>query len=158
MEEYSWKHREESHVMYIKKFIKNINGLTLTEILMAICIMTITVMTITGMFIAGMISMKKGDNVIVATNLAQSTLELAKHEILNNFNVYDEMHSPYPVTTTEIEGVIYNGRMFIKDIPSPSSPKIKYVEVSIYWNEKNIEGKRGKPLEMKFSTYIKNPD
>ena len=48
--------------------------------------------------------------------------------------------------------------MTIKDstIP-PEKNKIKYVEISVSWNEKNIEGKaRTKPLEMKFSTYVKN--
>lgn len=135
-------------------------GLTLTELCVSIVIMGIAVMTISGMFIAGIMGMQKGDNLVVATNLAQSTIELYEEEILYNFNKYTQTDSPYILPDTVFDNIKFTRKMTVEDFIDPLHPdtnKLKEVEISIYWYEKNIGGKTGeKPKEIKFSTYINN--
>jgi hypothetical protein len=122
--------------------------------------MTIAIMTIAGMFISGMLGMKKGDNVIVATNLAQSAMEQAKNATIVNFDLYN----PTPVPTfpdMTIGGTIYKRKMYAYNTQYPppiATPitQVKYIEISVYWDNKSIEGKtQNKPSEIKLSTSIK---
>ena len=139
------------------KFSRTMYGLNLAELLIAICIMALAVITITGMFMAGIMGMKKGDNLIVASNLAQSTIELYENEILNNFDKYPQSSSPYTLPDSGFDRVKFTRKMIVRDFVVSSTNRLKYVEISVYWYEKSMEGKTwNKPTEMKFSTYINN--
>lgn len=148
------------------KFIKNIYGLNFAEIMLSVCIMTIAIMTIAGMFISGMLGMKKGDNVIVATNLAQSAMEQAKNVTATDFATYgtgteDLLFGDPPKTEVTIGGTIYKGKMYTNNIEYTLDPntktKIKYIQISIYSDNKSVEGKsQNKDSEITFSTYVKN--
>jgi hypothetical protein len=142
------------------KFFRAIYGLNLPELLIAICIMALAVITITGMFIAGIMGMKKGDNLVIASNLAQSTMELYKDEILNNFDDYPQSLSPYPLTDTNFDNIKFTRKMTVKDFTDTSHPdtnRLKKVEISVYWYEKSLEGKTwNKPKDITFSTFINN--
>ncbi|MEQ8186657.1 MAG: hypothetical protein ABRQ39_01695 [Candidatus Eremiobacterota bacterium] len=139
------------------KFYRTIYGLNLAELLIAICIMSLAVITIIGMFMAGIMGMKKGDNLIVASNLAQSTIELYENEIRNNFDKYSQSSSPYDLPDTGFDRIKFTRKMTVKDFIISSTNKLKYVEISVYWYEKSVEGKTwNKPTEMRFSTYVNN--
>jgi hypothetical protein len=135
-------------------------GLNLPELFIAICIMALAVMTITGMFIAGMMGLKKGNNLVVASNLAQSTIELYEEEIIYDFNKYSQSSSPYTLPDAEFDNIKFTRKMAVKDFTDPVhniTNRLKKVEISIYWYEKSLEGKTwDKPKEIKFSTYINN--
>ncbi|HPZ09368.1 MAG TPA: hypothetical protein PL110_14760 [Candidatus Eremiobacteraeota bacterium] len=135
-------------------------GLNIVELCVAIVIIGLAVMTITGMFIAGMMGMKKGDNLVLATNLVQSTLELYEEEILYNFDSYTGSSIPYTLPEITFDNVRFTRKMFIRDFTDSSHPvtnRIKKVDLSVYWYEKSVEGKTWeKPKEIKFTTYINN--
>jgi len=139
------------------KFFRSIYGLNLAELIVAIVVMSLAVMTIIGMFMAGIMGMKKGDNSILALNLAQSTMELYEDEIRNHFDDYSEANSPYKLLNEESDGVKFERKMSVKNFKVTETNQLKYVAISVYWYEKNMEGKTWvKPSEIKFSTYINN--
>ncbi len=139
------------------KFLRTIHGLNLAELIIAIVIMSLAVLTIIGMFMAGIMGMKKGDNRILALNLARSTMELYKDEILNNFSLCEPNSSPYTLQDTVCDGVKFQRKLYVKDFSSSETNKLRYVAISVYWYDKNMEGKTwAKPTEIKFSTYINN--
>ena len=143
--------------IYTIKSPRYLYGLNIPELCVAIVIMALAVMTIAGMFIAGIMGMKKGDDLVIATNLALSTLELYEEEILYNFTEYNESGSPYTLPGEFSGNIKFTRQMSIKDIVHSSTNKLKKVEISVYWFEKNIDGKVwDKPKEVKFSTYINN--
>ncbi len=142
------------------KISRAIYGLNLAELIIAIVIMSLAVITITGMFISGIMGMRKGDNLVVASNLAQSTMELYQDEILRDCNMYPQSSSPYTMPVTEFDSIKFTRKMAVKDFSDPLHPltnRLKYIEISVYWYEKSMEGKSWtKPTEIKYSTYINN--
>jgi len=136
---------------------KSVLGLNLPELCLSIVIMAIAIMTITGMFIAGIMGMRKGDNMVMATNVAQSTLELYEEELMYNFDRYASGTS-YLLEDINYDKMRFKRRLIIEDIININpANRMKKIEVSIYWYDKNIEGKTSeKEKEIKFSTYLNN--
>mgnify|MGYP000882045927 CR=1 FL=1 len=145
----------------IKK-IQSFYGLNITEIMVALVILALAVITITGMFIAGIMGIKKGDNMVLATNLAQSTLELYQKEFLCNFDVYATSGSPYTLSEVTSDNMKFLRKMSLVDTVDSTHPinRLKKITISVYWYDKNLEGKsleiQGVKKEIKFSSYIHN--
>lgn len=136
---------------------KSACGLNIPELCLSIVIMALAIMTITGMFIAGIMGMRKGDNMVMATNVAQSTLELYEEELMYNFDLYASGTS-YLLEDITYDKMRFKRRLMIEDIIdiNPAN-RMKKIEVSIYWYDKSIEGKTSeKEKEIKFSTYLNN--
>ncbi len=145
-----------------KKIFKSLYGLNLTEIMVALVILTLAVITITGMFIAGIMGIKKGDNMVLATNLAQSTLEIYEKEFFCNFDVYSTSGSPYTLPEVKSDNMKFSRKMALVDTVDHlhDTNRLKKITISVYWYDKNLEGKsleiQGVKKELKFSAYIHN--
>jgi competence protein ComGC len=84
--------------MYKKNYFKR-KGFTFSELMISITVMSFGLFTILGVLCAVSTNIKKGENHLVAINLAQQYMEMYKSELTFDFNKYGDS-SDLPITGT----------------------------------------------------------
>lgn len=140
------------------KILHKSYGLNMPELLISIALLSTVVIIIIGLFMAGMSGLKKGDNLIIATNVGQTALEYYSQSILFNFNNpdYASMSVPLKLEDESRENLKFQKYLFIKDTGSTAiaTNLIKEVTITIYWNEKGVETSTERRLD--FKTIVNN--
>ena len=147
--------------------IKKITALSLIEILWAVVILSIITVTVTGVFTGILVSSKKSEKFVVATNLAASQMDCVK--LMGSFDIpstitldgkfdkgvdpdgngaYFPPHPPYPYLLQEnVDGVTYYYKITTSFV-SGTGNKLLRILITVYWDDKNNEGKNFVTLEM----------
>ncbi|MEQ8222239.1 MAG: hypothetical protein ABRQ37_08070 [Candidatus Eremiobacterota bacterium] len=142
-----------------KDFFLSSFGFNLPELCMAIVILGTIVIVIIGMFIGGIVGMKKSSNLIIATNIIQSTLDQYSQDVLYDFDniLYKdgEFYNIIPGQEVVDTMKIQEKWVSFQQIGTETTNRLKKITVTLYWYEKSSEGM---PLKKKmfFTTYINN--
>ncbi len=151
---------EYLHIIAKRKgFFLSHSGFNLPELCMAIVILGTIVIIIIGMFIGGIVGMKKSSNLIIATNIIQSTLDQYSQDVLYNFDniLYDDGKCYNIIPGQEVVDTMKIQEKWVsfQKIGTETTNRLKKITVTLYWYEKSSEGM---PLKKKmfFTTYINN--
>jgi len=141
----------------MKKLYK-IFGFTLPEVVMSICILSVIILTIMSMFVSGILGIKKGENLVLATNVVESTLEFYAQQILYAFSDPNFNPGTRSLSKVTFESISFERKLNISELPydpNNTSNRLKIVTVSVYWYEKGIETK-AKKREVQYKSYVSN--
>ena len=142
-----------------RNFFLSTSGFNLPELCMAIVILGTIVVVIIGMFIGGIVGIKKSSNLIIATNIIQSTLDQYSQDVLYNFDniLYDDGKCYNIIPGQEVVDTMKIQEKWVsfQKIGTETTNRLKKITVTLYWYEKSSEGM---PLKKKmfFTTYINN--
>jgi len=127
-------------------------GMSMAEIGLSIVLLSTVVLIIIGMFIGGITGVKKGDKLILATNVAQAIIEFYSQEHITNFSSYDpNTYIQKALDPVNTENLTFQREIKIQEISGyADTNRLKKLTAKVTWYEKNIK------KEIELNTYITN--